>query len=310
MTMLSRVADRLYWTARYIERVEDTVRLISAYHHLIMDIPKGSEPGWDVLIRILDAEPLFYERYRAANEQNVLRFLLAEPDVPCGLLFAVGAARENVRTTRDVLPEEAWEFINELHIYCKDNAENSVGRRNRHHFLHEVLGRCQRLNGLLLTTLSRDHAARFLKLGQLLERSDMTTRIIDVGAGDILDREGAFAAIDPIMWGSLLQAVSAQVAYRREIGPTVERTPAIEFVFRARNHPRSLAFCLRGVRQEVATLRNNRETLKLVDRARRRLSRFDPENMTRAQIHTFIDKFQELLNDISNSISSTWFSAE
>lgn len=310
MTMLSRVAERLYWTARYIERVEDTVRLVSAYHHLIMDIPKGSEPGWDVLIRILDAEPDFHSRFRAANEQNVLRYLLADADVHCGIPYAVRAARENVRTTRDVLPEEAWEYVNELYLYCKEHAERSVGRRNRHAFLQGVLGRCQRMNGLINTTLSRDHAAGFLKIGQLIERSDMATRVLDVGVVDIVEREGAFAAIDAILWGAQLQALSAQVAYRRQIGPIVERAPVIGFVFKERTHPRSVAFCLKGMRQELAILRNNDESMRLADRARRRLSRFDPESMSPAQIHAFIDKFQVLLNDISESISRTWFLSE
>ncbi len=53
MTMLSSVAERLYWMSRYLERAEDTARLVSAYNHLIMDIPRGAEPGWDILIRIL-----------------------------------------------------------------------------------------------------------------------------------------------------------------------------------------------------------------------------------------------------------------
>ena len=109
MTMLSRVADRLYWMARYLERAEDTARLVSAYNHLVMDIPRGAELGWDVLIRILDADPLFHARPRAANEQNVLRFLIADADNPCSITHSIRAARGNVRTTRDVLPEETWE---------------------------------------------------------------------------------------------------------------------------------------------------------------------------------------------------------
>ena len=106
MSMLSRVAERLFWMARYLERAEDTARLIHAYTHMVMDIPKGSEPGWDILVRILDAEPNFAQHYRAYNEQNVMKFLIAEPDNPGGILSAIRAARENVRTTRDVLPGE------------------------------------------------------------------------------------------------------------------------------------------------------------------------------------------------------------
>ena len=164
MRMLSRVADRLYWMARYLERAEDTARLTQAYTHLIMDIPEGAEPGWDILVQILDAQPTFGARARAYNEQNVLRFLIADEENFSSISQCIRAARENVRTTRDVLPDEVWENVNELHLYSQEWAEKSVGRRNRHRFLEKVIGRCQMINGLMMSTLCRDHAYRFIKL--------------------------------------------------------------------------------------------------------------------------------------------------
>ncbi len=307
MTMLSRVAERLYWMARYLERAEDTARLTLSYHHLIMDIPRGSEPGWDVLVRILDADPDFYSRYRAGNEQNVIRYLIAEADSASSIPYAIASARENVRTTRDVLPEETWEQVNELFIYCQDSAEGSAGRRNRHAFCEEVINRCQMINGSLLSTLSRDHAYRFIKLGHLLERADMITRVIDVGAGDILDREGAFAAIDPLLWGALLQAMSAMGPYRRVIGPLVEKNAVVDFVFNEPTFPRSVRFCLRGIREELGPLKNNKDALRVNERARRRLRKFESTQVSREQLHDFIDAFQRVLIDLHSAIDSTWF---
>jgi len=74
----------------------------------------------------------------------------------------VRAARENVRTTPDVLPEEAWELVNELHLFVEAHASNASGRRNRHDFLSEVIARCQMINGLLGASLPRDHAYGFI----------------------------------------------------------------------------------------------------------------------------------------------------
>ena len=307
MIMLSRVAERLYWMARYLERAEDTARLTLAYHHLIMDIPRGSEPDWDVLIRILDAAGDFYSRYRAGNEQNVIRYLIAESDSSNSIPFAVASARENVRTTRDVLPEETWEQVNELYIFCQDTAEGAVGRRNRHAFCEEIINRCQMINGSLLGTLNRDHAYRFIKAGHLLERADMITRVVDVGAGDILDREGAFAAVDPLLWGALLQAMSALGSYRRMIGPLVEKNAVVDFVFSEPTFPRSVRFCLRGIREELGPLKNNKLALRVHERARRRLRRFEADQVTRQELHDFIDNFQLLLSELHLAIQSTWF---
>jgi uncharacterized alpha-E superfamily protein len=312
MTMLSRVADRLYWMARYLERAEDTARLVGSYHLLVMDIPRGSELGWDVLLRILDAEPQFYSRYRVPSEQNVVKFLLADMDNPGSVAVAVHSARENVRTTRDVLPEETWETVNELHLFAKEMAEKSVGRRTRQAFVDELISRCQMIHGMLLTTLSRDHAHRFTKIGHLLERCDMTTRVVDVGATEIMQRgaDSEFAAIDPLLWSSLLQSLSMLAAYRRVVGPILEGTSISDFVLKDPLQPRSVAFCLRGIREELRPLVNNDAALRVLERARRKLARFNAEALSAGEIHRFIDDFQALLNQLHVAISEAWFTPE
>ena len=310
MRMLSRVADRLYWMARYLERAEDTARLTQSYTHLIMDIPEGSEPGWDILVNILDAQTSFAAHYRAFREQNVLRFLIADNDHPGSIRNAIQSARENVRTTRDVLPAEVWEHVNELYLYADEWADKSVGRRNRHRFLDQVIGRCQLINGLMMTTLVRDHAYRFIKLGHLLERADMTTRVIDVGAGALLGDERHHSSVDPLIWASVLQSLSAMGTYRRNIGPLVEVNEVVDFVFRHDDLPRSVRFCLNGVRDELSGLRNKQQALKLLDRLRRRLSRFKVREADREQLHAFIDSFQADLVELSEIITETWFLPE
>jgi len=310
MTMLSRVAERLFWMARYLERAEDTARLTSAYAHLIMDIPVGTSPGWETLIHIMDGDEQFDAHHRVHNEQNVLRFLIANEDNPSSIRFAIKAARENVRTTRDQLPEEAWEHVNELYLYSEEMAEKSVGRRNRYAFLEQIITRCQMINGLILTTLSRDHAYRFIKLGHLIERSDMTTRVIDVGTGAILTRQTPDAAIDPLLWGYLLQALSAMGAYRRAIGPQLEAASVVDFMFSEGQFPRSLQFCLRGIREELKPLHNSEDAIALLDRTRRKLSRFDAQRLSLEQIHQFIDQFQMALSLLSRTITAAWFRPE
>jgi uncharacterized alpha-E superfamily protein len=310
MTMLSRVAERLYWMARYLERAEDTARLTNAYTHLIMDIPQGSELGWEVLVRIMDADPAFQEKYRAFSEQNVLKFLIADEANPSSIRNSVRAARENVRTTRDALPEEAWEHVNELHLFVQGAADRSVGRRNRYEFLEQVIIRCQQINGLLMTTLPRDHAHRFIKLGHLLERSDMTTRVIDVGAAAIMGRDTPDPSIDPLLWGSLLQALSAMSAYRRAVGPLVEADAVVDLVFKESALPRSVMFCLDGIREELKPLKHHHDALRVLDRARRRMSRFASVRLPRSQLHEFIDDFQSDLTTLHGAIYDTWFMPE
>jgi uncharacterized alpha-E superfamily protein len=310
MTMLSRVAERVYWMGRYLERAECTARLVDAYHHMVMDIPRGSQPGWDILVRILDAGPLADEYFRVANETNVLRLLVSEDEAACSIPFAVRSARENVRTTRDVLPEEVWELVNELHLYTREQAEKSVGRRHRQAFLQEVVSRTQVINGVWRNTLCRDHSYRFIKLGQLLERADMATRIIDVGAADILGREGTQQALDHLLWGTLLKSLCALGPYRRQVGPLVEPEGVVDFVFMEPSFPRSVRFCLRGIREELPPLKRNEEALRVIERARRKLRRFFRTEWERDELHAFIEDLQLVLNSLDNAISDRWFRFE
>ena len=305
--MLSRVAENLYWLARYLERAENTARLIRSYNHLIMDIPKGTEPSWMILVDILDARSEFEERYQQHNELNVHKFLVTGANATSSIRFAITRARDNLRITRDVLPEEAWEQINELQIFTDERAATATSRGNRLSLLDDVIHNCQALTGLLQTTAPRDHAYRFMTLGRMIERADMTARIIDVGAGDILNRDGAFSGIEPILWGALLEAISGRSAYRRITGPIVEQSPMIEFVFKAPAFPRSLFFCTNMMRRELKQLPKHKDALAQADKIRRRLQRFRVTENEPAKLHRFIDNMQFALIQLNTEIALSWF---
>ena len=310
MKLLSRVAERLYWLARYLERTENTARLIKSYNNLIMDIPIGTEPSWMILVDILDERNRYSKIFRNENEQNVHKFLVEKPSVTCGIPYSIAQARENMRTTRDVLPEEAWEYTNGLFLYSSENRTKHSRRQSRLAYLDEIIQRCQMISGLIDSTLPRDNAYHFIKIGCLLERADMTARIIDVGAGDIIDREGINDAIDPILWGSLLEALSAKSAYRKAVSPIVEKNPIVDFLFKTESFPRSIYFCLREISIEIGDKPNRQSVTKLLRSSMRKLRKFDASALTREQLHEFIDKFQLFLIALNKEFYSSWFIGE
>jgi uncharacterized alpha-E superfamily protein len=198
-------------------------------------------------------------------------------------------------------------LVNELYLYTADAAESSVGRRNRQQYLEQIIQRTQVINGVLRSTLCRDHSYRFIKLGQLLERADMTTRIIDVGASDFLERDGAAQGIEHLLWGTLLKSLSALGAYRRMIGPQVEKNDAVDFVFMEPIFPRSLRFCIRGIRDELGLMSNSTAALRVVERIRRKMRGFESEALDQAALHSYIDEIQQLISDLHGAIAETWF---
>jgi uncharacterized alpha-E superfamily protein len=306
--MLSRVAERLYWMARYLERAEDTARLISAYSHLILDIPRGLEPGWNVLIDTLDAAPAFNSRYRKLSERNVIKFLLADSDNTSSIRSSISSARENVRTTRDVLPAQAWELVNELYLYVSEAAEQSLTRAQRFAFLETVIARNQQINGLIHTSVSRDHALWFIKLGQFMERADMTTRIVDVATAAIDSGNRDSLQEVPLLWANLLKSLSATAAYRRQIGPMLTPDEVIEFVLKRRQFPRSIVHCLDSVEETIAQLKAPDGMLRSLRQILRPISQYHADIIDAPQdLHRLIDEFQARLGDLDEAIHEVWF---
>ena len=114
--MLSKVAERVYWTARYLQRVENTARFICIYDTLLFDLPRHVKLSWYNLIIINSLEDDFVQRYAVADERNIVKFMVGEETNPASIVSSISYLRENVRTTRDVVLEETWELVNELSL--------------------------------------------------------------------------------------------------------------------------------------------------------------------------------------------------
>ena len=304
--MLSRVAERLFWMSRYLERADNTARLGHAYSHMVLDIPIGAELGWTVLLDTLDARESFATRYQLHNERNVLKYLLADNNVN-SVRHSVQAARENMRTTRDVLPEEAWELVNELFLFIEANAAKSVTRQRRYEFLDQVSARNQQINGLLDATVLRDHGLRFLRLGRLIERADMTSRILDTVTDAIIQSKDRPDQAKPLLWSHMLQSLSATSAYRRKVGPTRSAPQVVEFAFKEEQFPRSLIYCLNKIEEIIGGLKAPHGMLQELRRLVRLVQSFDPEEASVSELHDFIDAFQAALGSLSEGIHEVWF---
>src|SRR6516225_4956278 len=115
--LLSRVAGNLYWAARYLERAEDTARIIREHTNLMVDLPTSVAVTWEPLLAILGGRTEFDARHERADEQAIVRHLVADRANPGSILMSVEQAREDLRTCREVIPREAWQALNDLYLY-------------------------------------------------------------------------------------------------------------------------------------------------------------------------------------------------
>src|SRR5262245_14175623 len=113
-SVLARGVENVYWLARYLERAENTARLVSVNTNLLLDLPKGLAPGWQPLIDITGSRAMFDARGSRADERDIVQFLIADPDNPGSILSSFKMARENARTLRDVFPTDVWELLNQF----------------------------------------------------------------------------------------------------------------------------------------------------------------------------------------------------
>ncbi len=306
--MLSRVAEQMYWFGRYIERAENTARLVNVNANLLLDLPRMIKVIWGGLIDITGNNKEFYEKYEHANEQNVIRFMLADEKNPGSILSAISMVRENVRITREIMPSEAWEQINELNLYVKQNVHGALKRDGRHEFLDDVIHYCHQITGLLHGYMSHGDAYNFIRIGRNLERADMTTRIADIGCMFLINPQVDIPdTYENILWMNVLRSLSAYQMYRQNVHDRVNGEDVVDFLMRDNQFPRAIAHCLDELNACVKKLPNNDHTLRVITRVQRIIKKMDAAGIIETELHEFIDKLQINLADIHNQVSETWF---
>ncbi len=307
--MLSRVAENLYWMARYIERAENTARLVGVNANLLLDLPKGIAPGWEPLIAITGSEAQYRGRYADASERNVLRFLIADLENPGSILFSLRAARENCRTIRDIVPREAWEQLNELYLYAREEINAGLTKKGRHAYLKQVIQSVQMLTGLMVGTMNHDAGYQFMRVGRNLERADMTTRIIDVRSASLLDEASLeLRPLENIQWVSVLKSLTGYQMYRQSMQVSVRQADVRRFLFRHGEFPRSVMHTMGATAEGLEALPVKADApLRVVARVRRTLLDTDVGDMGPEALHDFIDELQRDFMEIHAEVDRAYF---
>lgn len=306
--MLSRVAENIYWLARYVERAEDTARLMNVTTNLVLDLPKKLAVDWQALIDIAGHGELYKERYGAADERNVVRFMVGDMLNPGSVLRSLDNARENARTIRDIIPREAWEQINHLFLKCQTELPMGLSQRGRHDYLRWIILGTQTITGILAGAMYHDLGYAFLRLGRNLERADMTTRIIDVRTANLfVNQPAGLSAYDNIQWMGVLKSLTAYQMYRRAMQVRVRRPDVLRFLFKETVFPRSVCHALGEVEQCLRQLPRHAAPLRFTAEAQRLIEDTAPETLSQQELHVFIDSLQAQIVAIGDEITAAYF---
>jgi uncharacterized alpha-E superfamily protein len=241
--MLSRVAESLYWTARYLERAEDVARLLDVNYHALLDAQvEDHGEAWQRIVASLGEEEAYAEHFEAFTAQNVADWLLWHVGNPNAVVSCITTAHENARSVREQISGEMWAAINGLFLL--------VGRTNRratsrgpHAFFEELRNGTHRFQGCADATMTHGEPYEFIQVGLHLERAATTVRVVRsrypvaVALADD-DPRRAHELI------ALLKSCSAFEAYVRRHGASFEPLLIAEELIRSGAFPRAARYCL------------------------------------------------------------------
>lgn len=239
--MLSRVAEALYWTARYIERAEDVTRLLAVNFNALLDAAATDNPqAWQSIVAITGDEALFREVFGAATARAATEFLLWHPLNPNAVMTCIARARENARSVREQISSEMWEQVNRLYFLIREVDRERVFH-NPNEFFQNVRSGSQAFQGIATATMTHGEPYQFIQLGQYLERADKTVRILDVqytGVSTLPEVEAALPLI------ALLRSCSAYEPFRRTPGLALTADQVAEYLLLNQYFPRAVRFCV------------------------------------------------------------------
>jgi len=302
----------MYWLSRYLERAENTARIIGVNTNLLLDLPGGIAPGWLPLVDISGNRAEFDRQYGAkatrGEERDVVTFLVADKSNPGSICSSMHSARENARTLREILPTEAWELLNEFFSEGMKDVTGAINKRTRFEFLKRIVITLQTIEGMLDGTMNRNDAYIFSLLGRNLERADMTSRIVDVRSAQLLPAETPeLRPFESVQWMSVLKSLSGYQMYRLRMRTRVRRTDVLQFLLRDDQFPRSCQFCLMQLERSLDELPRSEGVLEVLSQAARFIERAPLATLDQPGLHELIDRLQLHINNVHNMIAGIYF---
>lgn len=246
--MLGKTAGGLYWMFRYLERAENTARLISAGQRIALTRGAASADQWAAIVATAGVDQAYLDKHGSYDAANVVDFLLRDRENPSSVLSVIDGARNNARMVRTALTPEVWESVNETWMTLKDALSRKVAERDLNEALAVIRQRSGFVRGALHGSMARNDAYDFARIGTFIERADSTARILDVKYYVLLPSTVAVGtSMDNVQWEVILRSVSAEGAFRYLQGDSSAPRQIADFLILDRRLPRSLAFCVQKI---------------------------------------------------------------
>jgi uncharacterized alpha-E superfamily protein len=332
--MLSRTADHLFWMARYMERAENTARMLDVNYQmsLLPQSAEEAEQGWRGVLGISELTPHFLQHYPAVQARHVMEFMVRDARNLSSIVACIAAARENARAVRGTLTTEVWETTNQTWLELNRLLARNDFHRDPSALFEWVKFRSHLSRGVTVGTMLQDEALHFLRIGTFLERADNTARLLDVKfqslAGDYFGpRSGQFQTqlqgtaatqsqgtgtpardapeVDFYHWSAVLRSVSGFEVYRKVYRNVIRPDKVAELLILRPDMPRSLAACMSALMTNLTLVANAQsgETLRRAGRLHSDLQFGNIEEILATGLHAYLTQFLDRVGDLGVGIS-------
>ncbi len=319
--MLSRTADHLFWMARYVERAENTARMLDVNHQtsLLPQSERIAEQGWRALLGISELQPGYDKAHDGITARAVIDFMTRDPSNSSSIYSCIRRARENARAVRGSLTTEFWETSNATWLEL-DHMLDSTLENDPTEFFEWVKFRSHLSRGVMIGTMLKDEAFHFARMGTFLERADNTARLLDVkyhGMAELgrlveptaVERNDATAHAegpgDFYYWAAVLRSVSAFEIYRRVYSDLITPARVAELMILRGDMPRSLLACVSEVVLNLTNVSNDhsQDTERRAGMLRAELEFGRIDDILQTGLHAWLTNFLERVNDLGSRIS-------
>jgi uncharacterized alpha-E superfamily protein len=305
--MLGKTANGLFWMYRYMERAENTARLIETGQRIALTRLNQADDEWASVLKSGDCWAGFKSAHDELSRDTAVDWMLRDKDNPSSVISSVNAARQNARLVRTAITGEVWEAVNSAYMALKTALARRVSERDLPGILRLIRHHAALVRGVTHGTMLRNDEYDFARIGTFLERTDNTARILDVKYYVLLpSARSVGTSLDNVQWETILRSVSARGGFRMEYGAGGGPREIAHFLILDKRMPRSLAFCVgklcnnleylaggsdlgRASRNRVGDLQNGLLSKKIDD-------------IFEYGLHEFLQKTLEELSGISHQI--------
>ena len=326
--MLSRTADHLFWMARYMERAENTARMLDVNYQMSL-LPQSAEQakqGWLGVIGISELTAAFAAKYPDFDSRHVMEFMVRDAGNASSITACVAAARENARAVRGALTTEVWETTNQTWLECNRLLGAKTLHKDPSSVFEWVKFRSHLSRGVTVGTMLQDEALHFLRIGTFLERADNTARLLDVKfqslASDYFGPRGSPSQsqsqsqsqgqavreapeVDFYHWSAVLRSVSGFEVYRKVYRNVIRPDKVAELLILRPDMPRSLAACMNALTTNLQLVANaqSAETLRRAGRLHSDLKYGRIDEILATGLHAYLTQFLDRVGDLGVGIS-------